>query len=170
MDLAKQTALKSNCSNSTAVHDWSAIEACLAGKSADELVALEGIIKKDLAADILQAMQLFMPFPPTYGTPFLPERPLVAFQAGSVIDVPIMVGNVHDEAVGFIYGAFGQPVDAKVRRPSRRTIANMRMWHSTASTPPRRSTPTSSRSSPAVRRTLLRFRSSVRGPVAVPIG
>ena len=119
MDLAKQTALKSNCSNSTAVHDWSAIEACLAGKSADELVALEHVIQKDLAADILQAMQLFMPFPPTYGTPFLPERPLVAFQAGSVIDVPIMVGNVHDEAVGFIYGAFGQPVDAKVRRPSR---------------------------------------------------
>lgn len=95
--------------------DWAAVEGCLAAQSADELVALGQILRQDLVADLLQAMQLFMPFPPTYGTPFLPERPLVAFQGGDIIDVPIIVGNVRDEAVGFIYGAFGTPVDAKVR-------------------------------------------------------
>jgi len=115
LTLAKQAAVKSNCSNSTSVLDWAAVEGCLRRRVRMSSSPLARSCGRISWRDLLQAMQLFMPFPPTYGTPFLPERPLVAFQGGDIIDVPIIVGNVRDEAVGFIYGAFGTPVDAKVR-------------------------------------------------------
>lgn len=38
--------------------------------------------------------QLFTPFCPVYGTTYLPRLPLVAFQAGDVADVPIIMGTV----------------------------------------------------------------------------
>lgn len=45
------------------------------------------------------------------GTPYLPVSPLAAFQAGNVLDVPIMLGTVANESNLFINFAFNTSVD-----------------------------------------------------------
>lgn len=51
----------------------------------------------------LSATQIVVVWSPTTGTPYLPQRPLEAFQAGNVNDVPIMVGTTSNETVIFVY-------------------------------------------------------------------
>ncbi len=52
-----------------------------------------------------------MPFSPTFGTPFLPYSPLSQFQTGALLDVPVVIGTVPDEATPFVHEIFTAPLN-----------------------------------------------------------
>ena len=51
-----------------------------------------------------------MVWSPTVGTEYLPQRPMEAFQAGNVIDIPYMIGTTANETVIFVYEALDFPM------------------------------------------------------------
>lgn len=114
LELASQTALKSGCVNSTPVRDWAPVEACLKGLDVTQVAATQQVLMTDIAANLNKLLEIFTPFGPTYGPGlYLTRKPLDAFQAGEIVDVPTIMGTVHDEAVLFIWEAFTGPVAKK---------------------------------------------------------
>ena len=51
-----------------------------------------------------------MAWSPTVGTAYLPQRPMEAFQAGNVQDVPYILGTTANETVIFVYEALNFPL------------------------------------------------------------
>jgi para-nitrobenzyl esterase len=75
--------------------------------SPDVMLAAHARLVDELAqtsdpAKFGQAAASAMPFQPTYGTSFLPQRPIDAVAAGSAADIDVMVGTTREEALIFI--------------------------------------------------------------------
>jgi carboxylesterase type B len=83
---------------------------CIYGKSSAEVLAGQNQIIHDLAADLQRPLELFVPFTPSIGSVVAPKQPIDALRAGEWNVVPLMIGNVAQEATLFIYEAFGKPV------------------------------------------------------------
>ena len=83
--------------------DWSALEACLRALDTRTIVAASAAAELDLLADLDAILQVVVAWSPTVGTAYLPLRPLEAFQAGRVNDVPIAIGTTSNETVIFVY-------------------------------------------------------------------
>lgn len=90
--------------------DWSQLEACLRQKDADTIVAAAAAAELDLLADLDAILQVVVAWGPTVGTDYLRQRPLEAFQAGNVIDVPRIVGTTENETVIFVYEVLDTPM------------------------------------------------------------
>lgn len=107
--LARQVALYTGCSATAdfAPSAWRGVEACLRALTPMQLRTAQDAVAGGAAANILNPIQSFLPIPPTIGTAYLPRRPLVAFQAGAVQDVPIIMGTVLNESNIYVYPAFG---------------------------------------------------------------
>jgi carboxylesterase type B len=75
--------------------------------SPDVMLAAHARLVDELAqtsdpAKFGQAAASAMPFQPTYGTSFLPQRPIDAVAAGSAADIDVMVGTTSEEALSRI--------------------------------------------------------------------
>ena len=89
---------------------WTAFEACLRALPTATIVAAAMSAELDLLADLDGILQVVVAWGPTIGTPYLPLRPLEAFQAGLVNDVPIAVGTTANETVIFVYEVLDFPL------------------------------------------------------------
>ena len=83
----------------------SAAEQCLRGKDVATLLAAQMQAEVYILADLACILQVVVAWSPTIGTPYLPLRPLEAFQSGQVLDVPYMIGTTSNETVIFVYEA-----------------------------------------------------------------
>jgi len=83
--------------------DWAPLEACLRKLDTATVLAASAAAELDLLADLDAILQVVVAWGPTVGTPYLPLRPLEAFQQGLVVDVPIAVGTTANETVIFVY-------------------------------------------------------------------
>lgn len=109
-DLSNVFAGHANCSDGNASANWTAVEACLRGLDSASLLAAQVAASSDVAANWQRILNIFVPWTPTYNTTYLPTSPLDAFQAGAVVDVPIMLGTVANESNLFINFAFTKPL------------------------------------------------------------
>jgi len=82
-----------------------AAAACLRAADTATLLAASHAAETDLAPDAGNLLQVVVAWGPTVGTPLLPVRPLEAFVAGNVLDVPIALGTTANESVIFVYEA-----------------------------------------------------------------
>ena len=89
---------------------WVAFEACLRALPTATIVAAAMSAELDLLADLDGILQVVVAWGPTIGTDYLPLRPLEAFQAGRVNDVPIAVGTTANETVIFVYEVLDFPL------------------------------------------------------------
>jgi hypothetical protein len=90
--------------------DWAPLEACLRGLDTATILAASAAAELDLLADLDAILQVVVAWGPTVGTPYLPLRPLEAFQQGLVVDVPIVVGTTANETVIFVYEVLSDPL------------------------------------------------------------
>lgn len=109
-DLSNVFAKFANCSDGSASANWTAVEACIRALNSSQVLATQTAAQKDLLADWQRILDLFVPWTPTAGTPFLPTAPLLAFQTGQILDVPIILGTVANESNLFINFAFSSNV------------------------------------------------------------
>ena len=79
--------------------NWSALESCLRACDTATIVAAAAAAELDLLADLDAILQVVVAWGPTIRTPYLPLRPLEAFQQGLVNDVPIAIGTTANETV-----------------------------------------------------------------------
>lgn len=79
--------------------DWSSAVACMRSKDTATILAASAASETDVLADLDALLQIVVAWGPTIKTPFLPMGPLEAFQAGAVLDVPIIVGTTANETV-----------------------------------------------------------------------
>jgi carboxylesterase type B len=82
------------------------MELCLLTKDAATILAAQMQAEIYLLADLSAILQVVVAWSPTVGTAYLPQRPLEAFQAGNVVDVPFMIGTTSNETVIFVYEVF----------------------------------------------------------------
>jgi len=87
------------------VDDPTTMEACLRGKDAATVLAAQMLAEDYILADLGTLLQIVVAWSPTIGTPYLPLRPLDAFQRGAALDVPYMVGTTANETIIFVYEA-----------------------------------------------------------------
>ena len=90
--------------------DWAPLEACLRKLDTATILAASAAAELDLLADLDAILQVVVAWGPTVGTPYLPLRPLEAFQQGLVNDVPIAVGTTANETVIFVYEVLDFPL------------------------------------------------------------
>lgn len=90
--------------------DWAPLEACLRKQNTTTILAASAAAELDLLADLDAILQVVVAWGPTVGTPYLPLRPLEAFQQGLVVDVPIAVGTTANETVIFVYEVLDFPL------------------------------------------------------------
>lgn len=112
LTLARVFGKHLNCTVNAAGSNWSEVEICMRKKSMHQLLDAQIKTEMDLEASIEQILQIVVVWSPTIGTDYLPMRPLEAFQAGRVIDVPYMVGTTSNETVIFVYEVFSEPLSA----------------------------------------------------------
>jgi acetylcholinesterase/cholinesterase len=86
--------------------------ACLRALNVDDLVDAQKASETDSNAMGDTVLHAFLPWTPYVDGLVVPEQPIHAFAAGMAVDVPTVLGVVHDESVPFIYQAFGKPVDS----------------------------------------------------------
>jgi carboxylesterase type B len=91
--------------------DMKQVETCLRAVPPEALLAAQVLVETDLLADLSNILQVVVSWSPTVGTPYLPLRPLEAFVAGNVVDVPIIVGTTSNETVIFVYEALSATLD-----------------------------------------------------------
>lgn len=60
----------------------------------------------DNAKDLLE---LFWPWGITVGDELVPRQPMDSWRDNDILDVPFMIGTVHDEGTPFVYEAVGKP-------------------------------------------------------------
>ena len=81
------------------------MELCLNKQDAATLLSAQMQAETYILADLSTLLQIVVAWSPTIGTPWLPLRPLEAFQAGKVLDIPYMIGTTANESVIFVYEA-----------------------------------------------------------------
>lgn len=111
LEIAAAVLDLANCSVAAGMRGFGTPAACMRSLSVDTLVAVQIAAMSDIAADLSELLQVFMPFPPTYGPGLdVPNWPLYSFQgrpgAAPVADVPIMAGTTSQEGVLFIFSGF----------------------------------------------------------------
>jgi hypothetical protein len=79
---------------------------------AEALIDAQVKTELNFTSDLLEMLQLFMPWTPTTNTTFLPVKPLTSFQSGNIADVPILIGVFYLfysllEAFGYVDGPAG---------------------------------------------------------------
>lgn len=82
-----------------------AAAACLRAADSATLLAASHGAETVLAPDAGNLLQIVVAWGPTIKTGLLPDRPLEAFRAGAVLDVPIVLGTTANESVIFVYEA-----------------------------------------------------------------
>jgi carboxylesterase type B len=60
----------------------------------------------NLLIELANFCSLFLPWTPTTGTEYLPLPPIDAFEQNQTWRVPLIIGVTHDEAWGYLFGAF----------------------------------------------------------------
>jgi len=78
---------------------------CLQSKTADEIVAAQMQAQKGI--NYLHILSSFLPWMPTIDGGEIPTDPFTAIAAGNFSRVPILLGTVQEEALLFIYEAWG---------------------------------------------------------------
>lgn len=78
--------------------------------STADVVGAQVRVEKDIAADLQNLLQLFLPWTPTAGSPLLTAQPMELFQQRKSMDIPFMIGTVWNEATIFVYEAFTKPM------------------------------------------------------------
>lgn len=106
LDLANVFANFSGCNYA----DLHTVETCLRALSPETLLHAQILSNTDVLADITNFLQIVVTWSPTIGTEYLPRRPLEAFQAGEIVDVPIIVGTTANETVIFVYEVLDFPL------------------------------------------------------------
>ena len=88
--------------------------ACLMGKSAEDIVTAQVDALHDVLDEWPRLLELFMPWTPTVQTPLIPHRPIDGFHNGQLADMtkPAIATTVANEALLFIYEAFGKPMSS----------------------------------------------------------
>jgi len=105
---------KAGCSSTSGP----ALDTCLRGLSVADIITAQVEVEKDLAVDFPHVLEAFLPWTP-YVDPAagtnssivaITDQPRVLFARGQLQDKPFIVGTVENEALLFIYEAFGKPL------------------------------------------------------------
>jgi carboxylesterase type B len=83
---------------------------CIRNKSVDDIVSAEMSVMSKIV-DYKRPLELFLQWTPCVDGDELPLDPLEAFRRGLVAPMPMIIGNVKDESVFFIYEAFKAAMD-----------------------------------------------------------
>eukprot|EP01065_Artemidia_motanka_P049586 TRINITY_DN824_c0_g1_i1.p1 TRINITY_DN824_c0_g1~~TRINITY_DN824_c0_g1_i1.p1 ORF type:complete len:560 (+),score=221.17 TRINITY_DN824_c0_g1_i1:67-1680(+) len=94
-----------NCSTS-----GQAAADCIRGLDVDTIITVQKATHPAIGPIGNLFVDLFMPFTPTVGTDELPVQPIDAAKSGHAAAVPTSFSTVAEEAIQFIYAAFGKPV------------------------------------------------------------
>lgn len=89
--------------------DWN----CFQRASVENMRTAQKALRRDFSLDLDRIVVLFMPFTPHVGrTSEWTQQPLEMIQAGRLPhDVPLVLGDVAEEGIAFIYQAFEKPLD-----------------------------------------------------------
>jgi len=113
-DPTSATELAAVMSNLTGCPDSLAnvtlVNECMRAADSATLLVAQHASETVLGPDLGNLLQIVVAWGPTIGTKYLPLRPLEAFQAGNVLDVPIMLGTTANESVIFVYEALTFPL------------------------------------------------------------
>eukprot|EP01062_Namystynia_karyoxenos_P065954 TRINITY_DN59_c0_g1_i1.p1 TRINITY_DN59_c0_g1~~TRINITY_DN59_c0_g1_i1.p1 ORF type:complete len:574 (+),score=236.68 TRINITY_DN59_c0_g1_i1:95-1723(+) len=96
---------KLNCSTS-----GTAAAQCVRSLGTDDIIAVQSKTHPQIGPIGNLFEDLFMPFTPTVGTEELPVQPIDAALHGVAAGVPTVFSTVSEEAIQFIYAAFGKPI------------------------------------------------------------
>ena len=85
---------------------------CLKAVPAADLVAAQVAAEHDILDEYKRAVELFLPWTPTEGTPAVPDKILASFTSGSLPapHKPLIATTVTNEAVPFVWQAFPSPL------------------------------------------------------------
>lgn len=111
VDLSSAMAGFANCTDTKAP----GVDECLRALNPDQIVDAQSKAETDLLDSISHLLEVFLPWTPTYdptgATPFsVDSQPVNAFAAGKAQDKPLVIGNVQNEALVFIFEAFQKPL------------------------------------------------------------
>lgn len=88
--------------------DESTYMTCLRSKTADEVA--EAQLKSRAKPTSLKLLEFFEPLGPLVDGDVVPMEPVDAIQNNKVLNIPIMVGSLTEEARIFVYLAWGKPL------------------------------------------------------------
>jgi carboxylesterase type B len=105
---------KAGCSSTSGP----ALDSCLRGLSVSSIISAQVEVEKDLAVDSPHILEVFLPWTPLVDPSAqgnssviaLVDQPRTLFSRGQSQDKPFIVGTVANEALLFIYEAFGKPL------------------------------------------------------------
>jgi len=86
--------------NQTGCHDI----VCLRGLNITEIINAQNIVEKEV--DLARPIENFLPFTPTIDGKLIPSHFFDAVKAGKVANVPMIIGDVSQDALLFVYQAF----------------------------------------------------------------
>lgn len=113
VDLSSAMATFANCTDTKAP----GVDECLRALTADQIVDAQAQAETDILASVEHLLEIFLPWTPTFdptgATPAsVPAQPVNAFAAGKAQNKPLIIGNVQNEALVFIFEAFTKPADS----------------------------------------------------------